>query len=544
MLGRYLRWGIVVLAACWLVPVGGFAEGDFAVGVVPSDDGGLASSVGRDQELSADQVLDMVRRAVDLVGGMAAVVPDTARLVAIKPNISIIMEPESGVVTDPRVVRAVAILVREVAPQARLLIVEGPGGWVPPEMAEKHGVETSFFGRLLMDMEEDGFEVVGYRAVARELREAGMDIECYDLNFDRARTLEVPGGSMAMPDYDIATTVLEADAWINCPVTKTHGTKITCAMKNNFGLLPGLVYGFDKSRGTEKHAGIPHDPGMADEMMVDLYLLAQADLHVVDGIVGRQAGGLQFGEPIRTNLVLAGRDAVAVDLVVAQLLGFNPDDMEFAELARRRGRGPGVYENVEIRGGDVEKLKRRFRKAGEAYEFLWFTREDWKAQANYGMGPRYWTLLGPVDEEHQFGADEIAVLDPVPGVGGWSEVVWFGHDKIDLDGHFDDPAHCAVYGFTRFHMPQADSVRYWVGSDEGFQVWIDGGEIYGHAERREHELGMERLPGFLQAGEHRLLIRAQQSRGDFDFSINICEPIDDEYYAGNRYPGLRYFAQR
>jgi hypothetical protein len=48
------------------------------------------------------------------------------------------------------------------------------------------------------------------------------------------------------------------------------------------------------------------------------------------------------------------------------------------------------------------------------------------------------------------------------------------------------------------------------------------------------------VPGFVDVGEHRLLIRAEQSWGRFDFSFNICEPIDDESYAGNRYPGVRY----
>ena len=47
----------------------------------------------------------------------------------------------------------------------------------------------------------------------------------------------------------------------------------------------------------------------------------------------------------------------------------------------------------------------------------------------------------------------------------------------------------------------------------------------------------------MEAGRHRLLVRAQQGRGRFDFSFNICEPIDDEFYAGNRYPGVRYFVR-
>ena len=134
-------------------------------------------------------------------------------------------------------------------------------------------------------------------------------------------------------------------------------------------------------------------------------------------------------------------------------------------------------------------------------------------------------------------------MSPVPGEGAWSPVVWFSHDANDLDKHYGDPAHCAVYAFTRFAMTRSDSVRYWAGSDEGLTVWIDGKVVYEHAGRRVHKLGTDRLEGYLEEGEHRLLVRAEQRRGKFLFSFNVCEPIDDEWYAGNRYPGVRYYVE-
>jgi hypothetical protein len=340
-----------------------------------------------------------------------------------------------------------------------------------------------------------------------------------------------------MPDYDLAATVLEADAWINCPVMKTHGSKITCCMKNHIGLLPDRIYGFSKDRGTERHRGIVHVPGLIDELLVDLWILARVDLNVVDGIVGREAGGLQSGLPLRDNLVLAGRDAVATDLVAARLMGFNPDDMEFAELARQRGLGPGSIRAVEVRGGEVARLSRRFKKAGRAYS----RGSGWREHADYGMGPRYWSLLGPLPAGHAFAAEEIATLAPVPGERGWSPPVYFYHDVIDLDRQLEDPRDCTVYAFTRFAMPETAEVRLWVGSDEDLTVWIDGSEVYRFAGRRVHHLGQERLPLRVEAGEHRLLVRAAQGRGRFAFSFNLCEPIEDEDFAGNRYPGVTWW---
>ncbi|MBT4097522.1 MAG: hypothetical protein HOE86_07750, partial [Gemmatimonadetes bacterium] len=143
--------------------------------------------------------------------------------------------------------------------------------------------------------------------------------------------------------------------------------------------------------------------------------------------------------------------------------------------------------------------------------------------------------------DHKFSDEDIVELSPVPGEDDWSEVVWFGFDKIDLDTHYDDPVQKSVYAFSHFTMATSDSVRFWIGSDEEVSVWIDGELIYEHEGRRRHVMGGDKVPGFVEAGEHRLLVRSGQGRGRFDFSFNICEPIDDLRYAGNRYPGVRYY---
>ncbi|MFC1526644.1 DUF362 domain-containing protein [Candidatus Latescibacterota bacterium] len=504
------------------------AGGPFAVSVVPSDAPELASPVARDQALSSEQVEAMVRRAVDLLGGMGSVVPDTARLVVIKPNVGTDRESGSGINTDNRVVRGVALLVHEVAPNARILIAEGAGGWADPKLVEEHGVEVHG------DMVKDGFALAGYRDLVTELQARGLDIDCYDLNFDDAPVRRVPGGGLARDEYEIAAILSRADAWINVPVAKTHGAKITCCMKNHFGILPGTVYGWIKSHGTDDHEGIPHAPRIVDEAFVDLWMLSDVDLNVAD-MIRSSEGGAFAGEPKRGNLIVAGRDPVATDLVVGQLMGFNPDDFEFAALAAQRGRGPGSIKGVEVVGAPVEALATRYKKAGVDYE------GGWREQANYGMGPRHWTLLGPLSADEVPPPEAAAGYAPAPGQSGWSPVVWFGHDKVDLDRYYDDPMHCSVFAFTRFHMPESDSVRFWIGSDEGLQVWIDGRDIYSHEGRRKHHLGMEQVPGYVEAGEHRLLVRADQKRGRFSFSFNVCEPIDDVFYAGNRYPGVRYY---
>lgn len=509
---------------------------DYVVSVVRSDDEQLHSPVQRDIEPTTRQVEAMVRRAVALAGGLKTVIADTARLVLLKPNI--VRSSGQGTITDPRVVRAVARLVYEHVPQARIIVGEGSGGWVSPDLIGT--VPVSLPMDWIGSPRVDGFETSGYRAMVDDLRSQGINIRLRDLNFDPAIERTVPGGELAVERYGIAGTVFEADAWINIPVAKTHGSKITGALKNPFGILPGHYYGWSKSRGTKVHTGLQHAPRIIDEIFVDLALVAPPDFVVMDMLAGSEAGAFN-NEYKRSNLVLAGHNPVAVDLVAGKLMGFNPDDFEFAELAARRDAGPRWYDDIDLRGADVGPLVTRWVKAGGDY---W---GEWSEHANYGKGPRRLTFYGPVDREHTFNEQELAQLTVTPGADGWSAPVWFGHDRIDLDTHFDDPTHVSVYAHSRFTMPKDDDVRFWLGADDHMQVWIDGALIY-ESKRgrrlgrrgRDQLLGQVKMQGHLTAGEHDLLIRVEQRRGGFEFSFNICEPIDDPRFAGNTYPGLRY----
>jgi len=70
---------------------------------------------------------------------------------------------------------------------------------------------------------------------------------------------------------------------------------------------------------------------------------------VIDGFRGLQNKENDNGQPdqmLRNNLVMASRDPVAADALVAHVLGFNPWDIEFLHMAEQR---EGKHEPVERR---------------------------------------------------------------------------------------------------------------------------------------------------------------------------------------------------
>lgn len=132
--------------------------------------------------------------------------------------------------------------------------------------------------------------------------------------------------------------ILRGAFLISVPILKDHSfTKTTIAMKNMFGIAPASYYcgSWNKSK--------LHSPS-THKSVVDLCLYKKPDLCVVDAVVALKGMHLA-GTPIDVGLILAGFDPVAVDAVGSQLLGHDPERIEYLQLANGV---IGDLDNIEI----------------------------------------------------------------------------------------------------------------------------------------------------------------------------------------------------
>ncbi len=156
---------------------------------------------------------------------------------------------------------------------------------------------------------------------------------------------------------------------IHLPTIKTHGHTgamggslkktsgelrhggITCAMKNAFG---GLL---------TKRRHFSHQ--YMSEVLVDL-LIVQKQIHpnilaIVDGTVCGDGAGPRTMIPRIKNYLIAGYDQVAVDTVVAKILGFDPLKLPAIRIAHDEGIGCGDFKQIEIIGEDISKINWNFK---------------------------------------------------------------------------------------------------------------------------------------------------------------------------------------
>lgn len=275
---------------------------------------------------SEKQIDTTVRKAVELAGGFTDVIRrgDT---VIIKPNLVVAKPPEAGATTDPRVCKTICDIVRDL------------GG--NPIIAE-----SSFVG---LDTEE-AIQTTGYR----KLRKEGYEV--IDLKKKGIETVKVsiPRGK-ALKEVHLPKIVVEANAIISVPKMKTHDqAEVTLALKNMKGVLPDAY-----------KRKFHHIFGVF-QSVADLMTVMKPAFSIVDGIIAMNGLGPAFGDPIELDLIIAGKDAVAVDAVTAKIMGFEPQECGCVREAAESKIGIIDLDKIGVVGEPITKVQRRFQRAEEA----------------------------------------------------------------------------------------------------------------------------------------------------------------------------------
>lgn len=93
------------------------------------------------------------------------------------------------------------------------------------------------------------------------------------------------------------------------------------------------------------------------KLLADVYeTIGGIDLAVIDGTYLWQGAG---GNPIQTNIILAGKDAVAVETVGALIAGLNPQEMPVIQEFAKRNLGETNIDNIKIIGTPIEKIQEK-----------------------------------------------------------------------------------------------------------------------------------------------------------------------------------------
>lgn len=262
-------------------------------------------------------VEEAVRKSIGLLGKFQDFIRPQSK-VLVKPNLLIACEPESGITTHPEVVRAVVRILKENG--CRIFVGDGPSVWGNQieRIAELH-------------------EQTGMKKVCQE---EGVEL----VNFQRFRW---------RGKFPLSSWLDECDYLVSLPKLKTHDlTIMTGAIKNLFGLVSGPYKTALHKKYWERQA--------FSAALVDIYEEAKPTLTVVDAITAMEGDGPATAGKLReVGTIVSGWDAVAVDSILAVIMGLRPQDIPSTKEAGLRNLGVADLDSISVLGDKLEELADR-----------------------------------------------------------------------------------------------------------------------------------------------------------------------------------------
>jgi len=141
--------------------------------------------------------------------------------------------------------------------------------------------------------------------------------------------------------------------YINLPKLKTHS-------------MAGVTLGIKNQWGFPQHAdrGKDHNYNLHSKL-VDVYENIKPDITIIDGIEGTIHGHYPptaWEDPLvkQFDILIGGRDTLAVDVVGARIFGLTLDDVPHLKIAFKRGLGEGDLSKIKVIGKNLEEYKEKY----------------------------------------------------------------------------------------------------------------------------------------------------------------------------------------
>ena len=244
--------------------------------------------------------------------------------VLLKPNLVEFL-PGKEVTTHPLLVGAAAECFLRLGAK-RVIVAEGSG----------HQRDTE---ELLFD--------TGFQDQLRHRR-----VEFVDLNRDGLTKIRLKSNYTGLGHLWLPNTVLDSDFIVSMPKVKTHHwAGVTLSLKNMFGIVPGMKYGWPKN--------LLHWRGI-NESIVDICATVPVDFVIADGIVAMEGNGPLHGSSRQLGVLILADDPVAADATASRIMTLSPERLPHL---REAGRFLGnIFESdIQQLAVSIESVRQPFQ---------------------------------------------------------------------------------------------------------------------------------------------------------------------------------------
>ncbi|RPH73287.1 DUF362 domain-containing protein [bacterium] len=244
--------------------------------------------------------------------------------ILLKPNL-VEFDPKGVINTHPAVIEAAIDSFRGLG-AAQVIVAEGPG----------HRRDNEYL-----------LSASGLYDVIKEHR-----VRYVDLNTDDVRSTPLRSSFTALKQLYLPESLYNADLLVSMPKLKTHHwVGVTLSLKNMFGTIPGVVYGWPKN--------ILHWQGIDNSILDINSSLPLPQFAIVDGIVGMEGNGPLQGQAKNSGVLIFGDDLVAVDATAARVMTLEPQKIDYLAKAGEF-LGNLNQEKIQQVGERLDKVQQDF----------------------------------------------------------------------------------------------------------------------------------------------------------------------------------------
>lgn len=176
-------------------------------------------------------------------------------------------------------------------------------------------------------------------------------IQFHDLNYITGFDLPNAGGQTQLKTLTFPGLFQEVDWIVSMAKMKTHHwAGATLSMKNLFGVMPGIYYGWPKN--------VLHQVGIENSIL-DINATLKPHFAIVDGIIGMEGDGPIMGDPKKVGVIVMGRNLAAVDATCCRIMGIDPYQVSYLERADN-WLGPISEKAIEQCGETITAVRTNF----------------------------------------------------------------------------------------------------------------------------------------------------------------------------------------
>ena len=299
-------------------------------------------------KIKDDKIGYAVEEAIDLLGGMKKITRNKHRIM-LKPNL---VTSDPRCTTNPEVIKALAVLMKNAGKEVS--IGEGSAAAQGFNVTEE-GIFYTKDPKVLDPMQQHVFDQLGYTEMAKSL-----NVPLINLHSGELVEVEVSDG-LVFDRISVHKSLTDIDLLCSVPMMKTHVlATVTLGMKNLIGLYPGSEY--CSVRSCLHNTSLENEsPGIAFEIL-DMVRACPPGLIVIDGSTAMEGDGPTDGELVKTDMIIAGTNPLATDMVAARIMGFEKTEVPTFTKAIESGMKPSSLDEIEIRGEKVGNVQLALKK--------------------------------------------------------------------------------------------------------------------------------------------------------------------------------------